>query len=66
MLIGGVINWVLASQTQFAAWMVLSIAYAVVYMPTLGLTNGLAMAHLSDTKRQFAIVRLWGTIGWTS
>lgn len=64
MILGGAVNWVLSQQTSFAAWMALSIVYALIYMPTLGLTNGLAMAHLSDTKRQFAGVRLWGTIAW--
>jgi nucleoside transporter len=64
MLIGGAINWVLADQTGFWPWLILSTIYAIVYMPTIGLTNSLAMSHLSDSKRQFPGVRVWGTIGW--
>ncbi len=64
LILGGVINLLLAEQTTFDAWLGLSIVYAVLYMPTLGLTNSLAMSHLADPKRQFPLVRVWGTIGW--
>ncbi len=64
LIAGGIINFLLADQTTFAAWLMLSIIYAVLYMPTLGLTNSLAMSHLEDPKRQFPLVRVWGTIGW--
>ncbi|GMU37953.1 MAG: MFS transporter [Phycisphaerae bacterium] len=62
--VGGAIQWTLASQTSFSAWLGLSIAYSIVYMPTLALTNSLALSHLSDAKREFPWVRVWGTIGW--
>ena len=64
MILGGAINWVISYQHSFWAWLVLSVLYAIIYMPTIGLTNGLAMAHLSDSKRQFPRVRVWGTVGW--
>ncbi len=64
LILGGVVNLILAEQTSFTAWLCLSIVYAILYMPTLGLTNSLAMSHLPDPKRQFALVRVWGTIGW--
>lgn len=62
--IGGIIKWITADQTTFTAWISLSIAYSIVYMPTLALTNSLAFAHLTDQKQQFPWVRVWGTIGW--
>lgn len=64
LLIGGVVKWVTASQTSYGAWLWLSIAYSVVYMPTLALSNSMAFAHLDDRDRQFPKVRVWGTIGW--
>ena len=64
LILGGVVNFLLAEQTSFNGWLTLSIVYAILYMPTLGLTNSLAMTHLSDTRRQFPLVRVWGTIGW--
>ncbi|MDX2057987.1 MAG: MFS transporter [Gemmatimonadales bacterium] len=62
--VGGVIKWATASQTGYQAWLWLSIAYSVVYMPTLALSNSMAFAHLEDRDRQFPRVRVWGTIGW--
>ncbi len=64
LLVGGVIKWVTASQTGYGAWLWLSIAYSVVYMPTLALSNSLAFANLDDPEGQFPRVRVWGTIGW--
>ncbi|HLG06333.1 MAG TPA: MFS transporter, partial [Gemmatimonadales bacterium] len=60
---GGFVKWVTASQTAFEPWLLLSIAYSVVYMPTLALSNSMAFAHLPD-QNQFGKVRVWGTIGW--
>ncbi len=62
--VGGVIKFVTAYQTTYTAWLWLSIAYAIAYVPTLSLTNSLALAHLSDPKRQFPGVRAMGTIAW--
>lgn len=64
LLIAGIIKFVTASQTTFSGWLILSAAYSVLYMPTVALTNSLAMTHLSDPKRQFPLVRVWGTVGW--
>jgi nucleoside transporter len=62
--LGGVIKWVTSTQTAYPAWLWLSIAYGVVYMPTLALSNSMAFANLDDRDRQFPRVRVWGTIGW--
>ena len=62
--IGGVIKWITSTQHSFSAWLVLSILYSVVYMPTLALSNSMAFANLDNRDRQFPKVRVWGTIGW--
>lgn len=64
LLVGGGVKWVTAAQTSSSAWLWLSIAYSVVYMPTLALSNSMAFAHLEDEERQFPRVRVWGTLGW--
>ena len=64
LVLGGVVKIVTAFQTSFAAWLLLSVVYSVLYMPTLSLTNSIAFAHLRDPDRQFPAVRVWGTIGW--
>jgi nucleoside transporter len=64
LLIGAAINWLLARQTSYESWLGLSIVYSVVFMPTLALSNSLALANLADPERRFPIVRVFGTIGW--
>lgn len=64
LLVGAVVKWVTADQTGYQPWLWLSIAYSILYMPTLALSNSLAFAHLTDSEKQFPHVRLWGTIGW--
>lgn len=64
LLAGGAIKIVTAYQTSFSAWLWLSVAYSVLYTPTLALSNSLAFANLDDPDTQFPKVRVWGTIGW--
>ena len=64
LVIGGCLNWYLAAQTSYESWLWLSVAYSVVFMPTLGLSNSLAFSHLEDRDKHFPWVRLWGTVGW--
>lgn len=64
LLLGGLVKIFTAYQTSYDAWLWLSILYAVLFMPTLGLSNSLAMTHLKDPKTDFPGVRVWGTIGW--
>ena len=36
---GGIVKWYTATQTDYQSWLVLSILYSVLYMPTLALYN---------------------------
>lgn len=64
LIAGGVIKIITAFQTSFVAWLVLSVAYSVLYTPTLALTNSLTFAHLKEPESEFPYVRVWGTVGW--
>ena len=63
-IIGGVVKWITAYQTDYSAWLVLSIIYSVVYMPTLALSNSITFSHMKDPDSDFPKIRVWGTIGW--
>ena len=48
----------------FGLVVLLGVGYAVLYAPSMMLTNALAFHHLKDSDREFPLVRLWGTIGF--
>ncbi len=60
----GILMVITARQTTFPAWLVLGTAFAILYVPTVSVTNSLAMSHLENPKVEFPGVRVWGTIGW--
>ncbi len=63
-LVGAVLIWQLGSIETYSGFLWFSLAYSVVYCPTMPLTNSLAFHHLADRDRDFGKVRVWGTIGW--
>ncbi len=61
---GAVLMYLLAQQTHFDGFYPLILSYMILYMPTLALVNSVAFRQLTDSEKQFATLRVWGTIGW--
>lgn len=62
-LAGAVLLFVAWRQTEFVYVFGVILAYAVLYMPTIALTNAIAFHHMKDS-RKFGFIRVWGTVGW--
>jgi nucleoside transporter len=63
-LAGGALLLALARQGNFAGFFPLLLVYMILYMPTLALVNSVAFRQLKDPSREFAAIRVWGTVGW--
>ncbi len=63
-LLGAALVWQLSSIETYSGFLWFSLAYSIVYSPTLALTNSLAFHHIPDRDRDFGKIRLWGTLGW--
>ncbi|HUY35976.1 MAG TPA: MFS transporter [Pirellulales bacterium] len=52
------------AQNQFNILYPVMIAYALVFMPTLALTNSISFENIKDPEKEFPIIRVFGTLGW--
>ncbi|MBS1487681.1 MAG: nucleoside permease [Bacteroidetes bacterium] len=43
-------------------WIIL--AYSLLYMPTIALSNSIAFQQMTDPGKQFPWIRVFGTVGW--
>lgn len=58
------IMWLLSRQTEFLRFWAVYAAYAVMFMPSIALTNTIALHHVPDARREFGSIRMWGTTAW--
>ena len=63
-LAGAVLMYGIGNAGDFAGFYPLLLLYMILYMPTLALANSVAFNQMKDPSRQFARIRLWGTMGW--
>lgn len=61
---GAIFMYFIAQQTSFDEFYPLLLGYMIVYMPTLALVNAIAFKQMQAPEKEFAAIRVWGTIGW--
>jgi nucleoside transporter len=55
----------LASQaTDFSAFYPYIVVYMILYMPTLALVNSISFRQMKNPQKEFANIRVLGTLGW--
>ncbi len=63
-LIGALLLWRAAGATDFGSFYPSILLYMVVYMPTLALVNSISFRQMKNPQKEFAAVRVLGTLGW--
>lgn len=61
---GAALLYYISSQTNFGSFYTLLLIYMILYMPTLALVNAITLKQVTDAEKQFAGIRMFGTIGW--
>lgn len=61
---GGMLMFYLYQATDFVAFYPVLLLYMILYMPTLALVNSVSFNQMKDPEKEFAPIRVWGTIGW--
>lgn len=60
----GAFLYFVAQATTFWPIFLLALGSMVCFGPTLGLSNSLSFHHMTDARKDYPVVRLWGTLGW--
>ena len=63
-LLGAVLMVAAAQAGSAQTFVVLLLAYAVTYMPTLTLVNAIAFNQMTNIDKEFPPIRTLGTLGW--
>lgn len=63
-LAGGVLLLIASQLGSFGSFFPVILVYMILFMPTLALANSVSFRQLSDPAKQFAGIRVLGTIGW--
>ncbi|HMA12239.1 MAG TPA: nucleoside permease [Steroidobacteraceae bacterium] len=63
-LAGAALLWWISSITDPGAFFWALLAYAICYMPTLGLANAISFHQMNDPAQDFPGIRVMGTLGW--
>jgi len=63
-LLGAVLLWRASSAPDFSSFYPNILTYMVLYMPTLALVNSIAFRQMKDPQKEFAPIRVLGTLGW--
>jgi nucleoside transporter len=61
---GAILMFFAASADEFSAFYPALLDYMIIDMPTLALVNSVSFRQMNDPSKQFASIRVWGTIGW--
>jgi nucleoside transporter len=63
-LAGAYLMYKLYVAVDFSSFYPYVLAYMILYMPTLALVNSISFNQMKNPAKEFAFVRVFGTVGW--
>ena len=63
-LIGAALLFTVSNSENFSGFYPNILVYMLLYMPTLALANSVAFYQMDDPSKQFASIRVLGSLGW--
>ncbi|MCO6496942.1 MAG: nucleoside permease [Chitinophagaceae bacterium] len=63
-LIGAFLMYQMYQSSDFSSFYPYVLSYMILFMPTLALVNSISFNQMQDPEKQFASIRVLGTIGW--
>lgn len=63
-IVGAFMLWHIATVTDPNTFFWTLLAYTILYMPTIALTNTISFNQMDKPEKDFPIIRVLGTIGW--
>ncbi len=63
-LVGAGLLYMAGTSDNFEAFYPYILIYMILYMPTLALVNSVAFRQMKDPAKDFALIRVLGTVGW--
>ncbi len=61
---GGILLYMAGTSANFESFYPYILIYMLLYMPTLALVNSVAFRQMKDSSKEFASIRVLGTVGW--
>lgn len=65
-LIGGFLLLSMSFLQDFTWCYIIILLYTFLYVPTTALSSSITFHHIKDRTRDFAPIRVWGTVGWVA
>ena len=63
-LVGGLAILGMYWARDFRTFFSLMLVHALLYVPTISVSNSIAFTHMKNAQKEFGLVRMGGTIGW--
>jgi nucleoside transporter len=63
-LVGAFLMYQMYQSEEVGMFYTYVLSYMILYMPTLALVNSVSFNQMKDPEKEFASIRVWGTIGW--